>query len=88
VATGEAVFLAVMAGYMTVILAYTARRGAVTGFLSASLFFLAGCAVLGIVPPSVLAAKARQPALAVTAILIAAFVMFVLVAAAASLAHH
>ena len=49
---------------------------------------MAGCAVLGTVPPSVLAAKARQPAVAVTAILVAAFVIFVLLAAATSLARH
>jgi len=60
----------------------------VTSFLSASLFLMAGCAVLGTVPPSVLAAKARQPAVAVTAILVAAFVIFVLLAAATSLARH
>jgi hypothetical protein len=60
----------------------------VTGFLSASLFFMAGCAVLGTVPPSVLAAKARQPAVAVTAIFTAAFVIFVLLAAATSLVHR
>jgi len=59
----------------------------VIDFLSASLFFLAGCAVLGTIPPSVLAAKARKPALAVLTLLIAASVVYVLVAAAASM-HH
>jgi hypothetical protein len=59
----------------------------VIDFLSASLFFLAGCAVLGTIPPSVLAAKARKPALAVLTLLIAGSVVYVLVAAAASL-HH
>jgi uncharacterized membrane protein YfcA len=59
----------------------------VTGFLSGSLFFLAGCAVLGIVPPLVVAAKARQPAVAVMTLLIAAFVVYVLFAAAVRL-HH
>ena len=54
-------------------------------FLSASLFFFAGCAVLGIVPPSLLAAKARKPGLAVLTLLIAAFVVYVLVATAATL---
>ena len=58
-----------------------------TDFLSASLFFLAGCAVLGIIPPSILAAKARKPAVAVLTLLTAASVVYVLVAAAASL-HH
>jgi hypothetical protein len=59
----------------------------VIGFFSASLFFLAGCAVLGTIPPSILAAKARKPALAVLTFLTAASVVYVLVAAAASL-HH
>ncbi len=58
-----------------------------TGFLSVSLFFLAGCAVLGTIPPSILAAKARKPALAVLTLLTAALVVYVLVAAAASLRH-
>jgi len=57
----------------------------VTGFLSASLFVLAGCAVLETIPPSILATKARRPALAVMTILIAAFVVYVLVATAARL---
>ena len=56
-----------------------------TGFLSASLFVLAGCAVLGTIPPSILAAKAHRPAVAVLTLLIAAFVVYVLVATAASL---
>jgi hypothetical protein len=56
----------------------------VTGFLSASLFFLAGCVVLGTIPPSVLAAKARKPTVAVITLLTAAFVVYVLVAAAAA----
>ncbi len=56
-----------------------------TSFLSGSLFFLAGCAALGIVPPSVLAARARKPAVAVAALLVAAFVIYVLLAAAANL---
>jgi hypothetical protein len=57
----------------------------VTGFLSASLFVLAGCAVLGTIPPSILAAKAHKPAGAVMTLLIAAFVVFVLVATATRL---
>lgn len=56
-----------------------------TGFLSGSLFFLAGCAALGVLPPSVLAAKARKPAVAVIALLVAAFVIYVLLSAAADL---
>jgi hypothetical protein len=59
----------------------------VIDFLSASLVFLAGCAVLGTIPPSLLAAKARKPALAVLTLLTSASVVYVLVAAAASL-HH
>ena len=58
-----------------------------TGFLSASLFALAGCAVLGTIPPSILAAKTRKPAVTVVTLLIAAFVVYVLVATAASLQH-
>ena len=54
-----------------------------TGFLSASLFVLAGCAVLETIPPSILAAKARRPAVAVMTLFIAAFVVYVLVATAA-----
>lgn len=56
-----------------------------TGFLSGSLLFLAGCAALGIVPPSVLAAQARKPAVAVIALVVAAFVIYVLLSAAADL---
>lgn len=56
-----------------------------TGFLSGSLSFLAGCAALGVLPPSVLAAKARKPAVAVIALLVAAFVIYVLLSAAADL---
>jgi hypothetical protein len=59
----------------------------VIGFLSASLLFLAGCTVLGIIPPSILAAKARKPVVAVMALLTAAFVVYVLVATATTL-HH
>jgi hypothetical protein len=59
----------------------------VTGFLSASLFVLAGCAVLGIIPPSILAAKAHKPMVAVMTILIAAFFVYLLVATAARLRH-
>jgi hypothetical protein len=57
----------------------------VLSFLSASLFFFAGCAVLGIVPPSLLAAKARKPGLALLTLLVAGFVIYVLVAAATAL---
>ncbi len=56
-----------------------------TGFLSASLFFIAGCAALGIMPSSLLAAKARKPGLAVLTLVVAVFVIYVLVAAATTL---
>jgi hypothetical protein len=57
----------------------------VNTFLSDCLYGLAGCTVLGIVPPFVIAGKARQPVLAVATFLIAAFVIFVLVFAAVKL---
>jgi hypothetical protein len=57
----------------------------VNTFLSGCLYAFAGCTVLGIVPPFVIAGKARQPVLAVITFLIAAFVIFVLVAAALKL---
>jgi hypothetical protein len=57
-----------------------------TTFLGVSLFVFAGCAALGMIPSSVLAAKARKPGMAVMAILIAGYVVYVLVAAALKLA--
>ena len=54
-------------------------------FLSGCLYAFAGCTVLGIVPPFVIAGKARQPLIAVVTLLIAGFVIFVLVAAAMKL---
>lgn len=53
-----------------------------TGVIKASLYVFAGCAALGLIPAAVLAAKARQPVMLVTAFLIAGFVVFVLVTAA------
>ena len=53
-----------------------------TGFLRICLLVFAGCAALGMVPPSVLAAKARRPGPAMMALLSAAFVIYVLVTAA------
>jgi len=47
----------------------------------------AGCTVLGIVPAAVLAARARQPAPAVIALLVAAFVICVLISATMHLSH-
>ncbi len=58
-----------------------------TGFLSVSLLFFAGCTALGIVPAAVLAARARQPAPAVIAVLVAAFIICVLISAAVHLSH-
>ena len=54
-------------------------------FLSGCLYAFAGCTVLGILPPFVIAGKARQPLIAVVTLLIAGFVIFVLVAAAMKL---
>jgi hypothetical protein len=53
-----------------------------TTFLRLCLLAFAACAALGIVPSSVLAAKSRKPAVAMTALLTAAFVIYVLIAAA------
>ena len=54
----------------------------VTDVIRASLYAFAGCAALGLIPASVLAAKARQPAMVVLAAVIAAWAIFVLVTAA------
>ena len=59
-----------------------------TTFLGVCLYVFAGCAALGLLPAAVLAAKARQPAMLVLALLIAAFVIFVLVTAAGELPRH
>ena len=56
-----------------------------TTFVRVCLYVFAGCAALGMLPAAVLAAKARQPAMLVVALLIAAFVIFVLVTAAGDL---
>jgi hypothetical protein len=56
-----------------------------TTFVRVCLYIFAGCAALGMLPAAVLAAKARQPAMFVVALLIAAFVIFVLVTAAGDL---
>jgi hypothetical protein len=55
-------------------------------FLGISLYVFAGCAALGMIPSSVLAARARRPAMVVIALLVAAYVIYVLVAAAVRLA--
>jgi len=59
-----------------------------TTFVSVCLYVFAGCAVLGLLPAAVLAAQARQPAMFVISLLIAAFVVFVLVTAAGDLPRH
>jgi len=59
-----------------------------TTFVSVCLYVFAGCAALGLLPAAVLAARARQPAMFVISLLIAAFVIFVLVTAAGDLSRH
>ena len=51
-------------------------------FLCGCLYAFAGCTVLGILPPFVIAGKARQPLIAVITLIVAGFVIFVLVSAA------
>jgi hypothetical protein len=58
------------------------RKADVNTFLRVCLYAFAGCTVLGIVPPFVIAGKARQPLIAVITLLVAGFVIFVLVSAA------
>jgi hypothetical protein len=53
-----------------------------TTFLRFCLLAFAACAALGIVPPSVLSARARKPGTAMVTLLAAAFVIYVLVTAA------
>jgi hypothetical protein len=57
----------------------------VNTFLSGCLYAFAACTVLGIVPPFVIAGKARQPLIAVLTLLLAGFVIFVLITAAMKL---
>ena len=57
-------------------------------FLRACLYTFAACAALGLLPAAVLAARARQPVMIVMSLLVAAFVIFVLVAAAGELPGH
>lgn len=54
-------------------------------FLCYCLYVFAGCTVLGILPPFVIAGKARQPLIAVITLIIAGFVIFVLISAAMKL---
>jgi hypothetical protein len=57
----------------------------VTTFLEACLYVFAGCAALGLIPAAVIAAKVRYLGGFVMALLIAAFVMFILIASAVKL---
>lgn len=59
-----------------------------TTFVSVCLYVFAGCAALGLLPAAVLAARARQPAMFVISLVVAAFVIFVLVTAAGDLPRH
>ena len=52
------------------------------GFIIVSLYVFAAFAVIGLAAPFALAAKARQPALAVVAFIAAAWIVFVLIMAA------
>jgi hypothetical protein len=58
-----------------------------TTFLGVSLYVFAVSAALGMIPSFVLAAKARKPGMAVIALLVAAYVIYVLVASAMRVAH-
>jgi hypothetical protein len=57
-------------------------------FLRTCLYIFAACAALGLLPAAVLAARARQPVMIVMSLLVAAFVIFVLVATAGELPGH
>lgn len=57
-------------------------------FIGVCLYVFAGSAALGLLPAAVLAARARQPVMFVLSLLIAAFVIFVLITAAADLPRH
>ena len=56
-----------------------------TTLLKVSLYAFAGCAALGILPVAVIAARGRRPAALLLALLIAAYAMFVFIAAAGEL---
>jgi hypothetical protein len=56
-----------------------------TTFLGVSLYVFAGCTALGMIPSALLAARARKPGMVVVALLVAAYVIYVLIAAAAKL---
>ena len=57
-------------------------------FLRICLYIFAACAALGLLPAAILAARARQPVMIVISLLVAAFVVFVLVASAGELPRH
>jgi hypothetical protein len=59
-----------------------------TMFLRVSLYVFVGFVALGLIPPFLLAGKARNPTLAVMALLIAGYVIYVLAAAAGELPGH
>ena len=56
-----------------------------TTLLKVSLYAFAGCAAVGMLPVAILAARGRRPAAFLLALLIAAYAMFVLIAAAGEL---
>jgi hypothetical protein len=56
-----------------------------TTFLRVSLYVFTGFVAFGLIPPFLIAAKARNPTLAVVALVTAAFIIFVLAAAAGEL---
>jgi hypothetical protein len=59
-----------------------------SAFLRTCLYIFAACAALGLLPAAILAARARQPVMIVVSLVVAAFVVFVLVAAAGELPGH
>ncbi len=56
-----------------------------TTVLRVSLYVFAGCAALGMLPVAILAGKSRRPVAVLLALAIAAYAMFVLIAAAGDL---
>ena len=56
-----------------------------TTFVIVSLWFFAACALTGMVAPFALAARYRSPGMAAVALIIAAWVIFVLITAAGEL---
>ena len=56
-----------------------------TTLLKVSLYVFAGCAALGMLPVASLAVRGRRPAAVLLALVIAAYAMFVLIAAAGEL---